>query len=185
MENAGAVLFKDASSNKGGVTSSSLEVFAALAMNDAVFEEHMAVKDPNNLPEFYKIYVEEIQTKVEFLADMEFECIWKEYARTNGTVPRYILTERVSEKINELADFVSASDSVWNNEHIRKEVLLAACPKSLVELVGYDQMMENVPESYMRAIFSSSLASKYVYEYGVDSSEFTFFEFMQRFYPKH
>lgn len=33
LEKAGATIFKDASANKGGVTSSSLEVLAALALN--------------------------------------------------------------------------------------------------------------------------------------------------------
>lgn len=34
LEDAGIILFKDASANKGGVTSSSLEVMAAMALND-------------------------------------------------------------------------------------------------------------------------------------------------------
>ena len=34
LEDEGIVLFKDASANKGGVTSSSFEVMAALGMND-------------------------------------------------------------------------------------------------------------------------------------------------------
>jgi len=183
MEQAGTVLYKDASSNKGGVTSSSLEVFAALSMSEEQFQEHMCVKDPNNPPPFYTKYVVEVQQKIESLADYEFECIWNEMER-NPNQLRYILTEQVSEKINELATFVSNSNSVWDNEAIKKEVLLKAFPKSLVELVGYDEMMARVPESYMKAIFSSSLASRYVYEYGVNASEFTFFEFMQRYAPQ-
>lgn len=37
LEDAGILLFKDASTNKGGVTSSSLEVLAGLAMDDSEF----------------------------------------------------------------------------------------------------------------------------------------------------
>jgi glutamate dehydrogenase len=37
LEDAGIILFKDASTNKGGVTSSSLEVLAGLAMDDIEF----------------------------------------------------------------------------------------------------------------------------------------------------
>jgi glutamate dehydrogenase len=37
LEDAGILLFKDASTNKGGVTSSSLEVLAGLAMDDIEF----------------------------------------------------------------------------------------------------------------------------------------------------
>lgn len=43
LEKAGVVLFKDASANKGGVTSSSLEVLAALVLTDDEFRAHMAV----------------------------------------------------------------------------------------------------------------------------------------------
>jgi len=41
LEDAGVILFKDASTNKGGVTSSSLEVLACLAMNDKDFSKYM------------------------------------------------------------------------------------------------------------------------------------------------
>jgi glutamate dehydrogenase len=34
LEDRGVILFKDASTNKGGVTSSSLEVLASLCLND-------------------------------------------------------------------------------------------------------------------------------------------------------
>jgi hypothetical protein len=42
IEKAGVVVFKDASANKGGVTSSSLEVLCALVLNDEEFRVHMA-----------------------------------------------------------------------------------------------------------------------------------------------
>jgi glutamate dehydrogenase len=36
LEQRGVVVFKDSSANKGGVTSSSLEVLAGLSLNDQV-----------------------------------------------------------------------------------------------------------------------------------------------------
>jgi len=45
LEDAGVILFKDASTNKGGVTSSSLEVLACLAMEDKIFAANMTGKD--------------------------------------------------------------------------------------------------------------------------------------------
>jgi glutamate dehydrogenase len=45
LEKAGCVVYKDASANKGGVTSSSLEVLAALALADDEFSAHMCVAD--------------------------------------------------------------------------------------------------------------------------------------------
>ena len=53
LQDAGVVLFKDASTNKGGVTSSSLEVLAALSFDDAGFKEHMAADADGRFPAFY------------------------------------------------------------------------------------------------------------------------------------
>src|SRR5207245_372160 len=58
LEQGGVVLYKDASANKGGVTSSSLEVLAALALSPEEHKQHMQVKDLNNPPKFYRDYVE-------------------------------------------------------------------------------------------------------------------------------
>jgi hypothetical protein len=59
------ILYKDASANKGGVTSSSFEVLASLAMTDEEHSEYMQVKDLSNPPQFYKDYVENIQEAIE------------------------------------------------------------------------------------------------------------------------
>lgn len=48
LEKAGVIIFKDASANKGGVTSSSLEVLAALSFNDEEFAENMQVQSIKN-----------------------------------------------------------------------------------------------------------------------------------------
>lgn len=37
-----------------------------------------------------------------------------------------------------------------------------------------------VPDNYLRAIFGSYLASRFVYEYGVSASQFAFFDFMSK-----
>jgi len=76
LEDAGVVLFKDASTNKGGVTSSSLEVLACLSLDDKTFAENMTGDDTNNMPSFYRRYVEEICERVEGNARAEFEFIW-------------------------------------------------------------------------------------------------------------
>lgn len=47
LQSAGVILFKDASTNKGGVTSSSLEVLACLTLNDKEFKENMSVSGKN------------------------------------------------------------------------------------------------------------------------------------------
>jgi glutamate dehydrogenase len=178
LENAGVILYKDASANKGGVTSSSLEVLAALALDDAEFDQHMAVKDEKSPPQFYEEYVQEIQRRIEKDAELEFECIWKEHERTGKH--RYLLTDEVSEKINTLNKFVAQS-KLWDNPNIRSAVLQLAIPQRLQKLKSLDAIVQRVPPNYTKAIFAAYLASRYVYQYGISANEFAFFEFMEQF----
>lgn len=182
MEKAGVVLYKDASSNKGGVTSSSLEVLAALALEPETFEKHMACTDPSNPPEGYKRYVKQIQAKIIDNANNEFECIWREHLRTG--LPRNVLTDKVSNKINTLNDFIHAS-SLWDSPALRKVVLKELLPEELQSLAGgYDNLVKVCPESYLKACFSAYLSSRFVYRYGIDSNDFAFFEFMTPYTEK-
>jgi glutamate dehydrogenase len=50
LEESGVILFKDASANKGGVTSSSLEVLACLALSDEEFSKHLTVSENGIVP---------------------------------------------------------------------------------------------------------------------------------------
>lgn len=177
IENKGVIIFKDASANKGGVTSSSLEVLAALALTDDEFSTHMMVSN-NEMPVFHKEYIQEVHHFIEENARLEFESIWKEHIKT-GT-PRCILTEQLSQKINELNDQIQASE-LWDNETLREKVLSMACPKNLLKLVGMKKFMERVPQTYTRAIFGACLASHFVYECGLSSPEFAFYTFIQKF----
>ena len=177
LEDAGVVLYKDASANKGGVTSSSLEVLAALSLPDDVFAKNMAVLN-GQIPEFYTQYVQEIKDRIANDAYAEFDCIWREHQRTG--VRRFLLTDRVSNKINTLNDFIAASN-LWDNKVLRRVVLAEAIPRKLQDLVGLDKLLEQTPEAYIRAIFSAYLASRYVYRFGIDANEFAFFDFMSTY----
>lgn len=176
LEKAGVVVFKDASTNKGGVTSSSLEVLAALSMDDAEFSEHMQVEDIKNPPPFYKAYVEDIQRKIEENAALEFECIWRDHKLTK--IPRHILTDKLSDKINNLNDSIQQS-ILWQDQDLRYAVLSEALPQGLLKLLGIEKILKRVPENYMKAVFGAYLASRYVYKYGITAPEFAFFEFMR------
>ena len=176
LENAGVVLYKDASANKGGVTSSSLEVLAALAIPNDEFERHMCVTEGEQLPSFYQEYVQEIQSRIEADAALEFRCIWNEHKRSG--VPRYLLTDQVSDKINELNHFIQHS-SLWHNEPLRLTVLRHAIPQKLIELSGLENILQRVPDAYVQAVFGSYLASRYVYKVGLADNAMDFYEFMQ------
>lgn len=182
LEQSGVVLFKDASANKGGVTSSSMEVLAALALEEKDFQEHMQVKN-GVIPQFYKDYVVTVQKIIESNARMEFDAIWAEHQLTKKH--RATLTDLISDKINELSTSLEESDELWNIKDVRERVLKVAVPKILMDKVGFEKFMERVPPNYLKAIFSSFLASRYVYENGLTASpEFAFYKFLRNFTQK-
>lgn len=210
IEAAGIPVFKDSSANKGGVTSSSMEVLAAMALNDEEFAAHMCVPRasaaaaaagsgagaagghghgsssdgplggdglPVALPAFYRRYVGEVQAIIEANAGAEFECLWREHGRT-GT-PFTLLSDQLSAKIVSLSTSIERSESLWANARLRSTILSSALPASLTELVGgYEALVARLPEHYLRALFGSALASRFVYAAGLGTSEFSFYEYL-------
>jgi glutamate dehydrogenase len=177
LEKAGCILFKDASANKGGVTSSSLEVLASLSFDDKGFIENMCVGADGSVPPFYQEYVKEVQQIIKRNAMLEFEGIWREHERTG--IPNSTLSDTLSVAITKLDEELQKT-KLWEDPELRKSVFKDALPKLLLEKVGLDEIMERVPENYLRAIFGSYLASRFVYEYGSTPSQFAFFDFMSK-----
>ncbi|KAI5846676.1 Glutamate/Leucine/Phenylalanine/Valine dehydrogenase-domain-containing protein [Tricharina praecox] len=172
LEKAGCILYKDASANKGGVTSSSLEVLASLAFDEQGFAEHMCVSDAG-LPEFYKEYVKSVQATIQNNARLEFEAIWREHEQT--AKPRSLISDELSVAITKLDEELQKTD-LWNNVPLRTSILEDALPHLLVKQIGLDTILERVPANYLKAIFGSYLASRFVYEYGSSPSQFSFFD---------
>ncbi|KAI8881162.1 NAD-dependent glutamate dehydrogenase [Backusella circina FSU 941] len=179
LEKAGVVIFKDASANKGGVTSSSLEVLAALAFNDAEFEEHMCVKKGQPIPAFYGAYVKEVQNIIERNASLEFEALWREHNKTKTAIS--ILSDDLSTAIVQLNEQLQ-STGLWNNHALRDQVLRRAFPKLLLDTLGMETLLKRIPENYVKAIFGATLASQFVYKYGPHPDNFAFFDFMRENY---
>jgi glutamate dehydrogenase len=121
LEEKGVILYKDASANKGGVTSSSLEVLASLVMTDKEWDELMCVKDGAE-SDFRLQYIKEILEAIRENARLEFEIIWQENARLG--LPRAILTDLISEKINEIKDSIRESD-LFKDRALLKKVIEA------------------------------------------------------------
>lgn len=176
LEKAGCILFKDASANKGGVTSSSMEVLAALAFDDAGFLEHMCINN-GVTPVFYKEYVKAVQEVIKRNAALEFEAIWREHAATGK--PRSILSDELSVAITKLDEELQKSE-LWDNVPLRAAILEEALPKLLLQKIGLDTILKRVPENYLRAVFGSYLASRFIYEHGSAPSQFSFFDFMSK-----
>ena len=193
LEAAGVIIFKDASANKGGVTSSSMEVMAALTLSDAEFAEHMQLKskesqdplDPSTKdyhpPPFYQAYVEAVKENIRANALLEFGILWREHQQ-RGT-PRSTLSDELSGAINQLGDQLQASDTLWGNPDLRRRVLADAIPPILQDVVGeIDQVMQRLPETYLRALFGAYLASRFIYDQGMNPSQFAFYEYMAKHY---
>ena len=166
LEEKGVILFKDSSTNKGGVTSSSLEVLAGLALNDKEFAKDMATSDEGHSPAFRKQYIKEIIEIVKAKADAEFEALWR-LRETEGR-PISELSDTLSEKINEITTAVETSD-IFDDLGLRRAVLSSHIPQCLVKAAGMDALMKRIPLNYQKAIFARTVASGFIYRYGINA----------------
>jgi len=177
LEEHGVIIIKDASANKGGVTSSSLEVFVALALSEDEFETHMKVKD-EKIPEFMKSYVDEVIKTIKYNARTEFEFLWSENEQKG--IPFTNLTNMVSRKINDMTDAIFNSDLLANTK-LKEKVVKEYTPKSLLDLAGIENILKRVPENYVNAIVSTKLATSFVYTHGLDSNEIDFYNYLRNY----
>lgn len=160
LEKRRVILFKDSSTNKGGVTSSSLEVLAGLALSTQEYIDHMIFKD-GKPSEFYQNYVKDVQGKIIENAAAEFQCLWREHSRLGGAKPRTTISDELSSTLNNLQAELESSD-LFDDVPSRKGVMRRAIPKTLVDQVGLDVLLQRLPEPYQRALFSSWVASHFV-----------------------
>jgi len=183
LEEGGVHMFKDASTNKGGVTSSSLEVFAALALADS---DHATLMTYNPAsqgepPQFYQTYVEQILDNIKENSKNEFSAIWA-CNQKEGT-KKTDLTRLLSLKINRMCDSIEENISAAMSEEERNRlirfVLQRAVPPLIIDRVGVDGVLARVPKNYVFAIVGSWISSRFVYRHGIHASEVSFFCFMR------
>lgn len=141
LEKAGCILYKDASANKGGVTSSSLEVLASLSFDEKEFVEHMCIREDGTAPPFYNDYVKEVQTTIKNNAALEFEAIWREHQQTG--IARSNLSDTLSIAITNLDEELQKQD-LWKNKELRDSVLEDALPRLLLQKIGLPTIIERV-----------------------------------------
>ncbi|CCW65295.1 unnamed protein product [Phytomonas sp. EM1] len=176
LERCGVVLIKDASSNKGGVTSSSLEVFAGLCLSDEEHAKYMCVRDELNPPLFYKRLVEEIVARIEKNAENEFNAIWSEWKK-DPSKPKTLIADALSSKSVKIRADILKSD-IFADKKLVRHVMMEYAPKTLLEVVPIDKMLQRVPEVYQHAICAMWLSSNYVFSGRANSNEFDFFKFL-------
>ncbi|AQZ14551.1 GDH2 (YDL215C) [Zygosaccharomyces parabailii] len=178
LEAHGCVLIKDASANKGGVTSSSMEVLSSLALNDHDYVNKFIGTDKNKRTALYEAYVAEVQRRIERNAVAEFGQLWRLNQTTH--VPISELSNVLSLTINKLNDDLINSTELWLNDvKLRNYLLLnKIIPKMLIDVAGPEEILKNIPESYLKALLSSYLSSSFVYNFGVDVNIGKFLEFI-------
>lgn len=177
LESKGVELYKDSSANKGGVTSSSQEVLAGLALTDAEYTEHMLFKNDQPSP-FYEAYVKDIQALICKNASAEFVAINKEYTRHGGSVLRTRIADQLAAALNDMQGQLETS-ALFENEASRRAVLATAFPKTLLDLVGLDELLKRLPESYLRALWSVYVSSNYIFQKGLGATEVDFYLFFK------
>ena len=155
-------------------------MLAALALTTEEFSAHMCVPEgAATVPAFYSAYVAEIQEHVTENATLEFECLWA--AREATGTPLSLLSDELSNKIVGLSDAIERDDGLWANVGLREHVLHDAIPRTLADLVGGPAaIIARLPTNYLRALFGSRLASRFVYESGLHAPEFAFFTFASK-----
>eukprot|EP00397_Hematodinium_sp_SG-2012_P003658 GEMP01003666.1.p1 GENE.GEMP01003666.1~~GEMP01003666.1.p1 ORF type:complete len:1127 (+),score=208.26 GEMP01003666.1:108-3488(+) len=177
LESAGVHLFRDASANKGGVTSSSLEVLGSLCMSEKEHNELLTVKSGEEPSEFYKAYVVDILNIVKLNAKLEFEAIWRQW-NMNTTEYKFEITRELSDRINRIHDTVlqQISKESPSNLRLMRTVLQKSMSPILLSKISIDAVMENVPKPYVQAMVCSWIASRFVYSKG--GGEFEFYQFL-------
>ncbi|MBW6485974.1 MAG: NAD-glutamate dehydrogenase [Syntrophobacterales bacterium] len=175
LEEQGIVVIKDASTNKGGVTSSSFEVFVSLAMSDEEYNKYLRVQKDKISP-FRQAYVEWIIQTIRTYARSEFELLWQE--RTNTKSALTTLSNAISDKINRLADSIRESP-LADDPAIREKIMREYAPRILLELLGLDTILKRAPVSYIKAITANKMATDFVYGRGLYANEVDFAAYVE------
>jgi glutamate dehydrogenase len=137
----------------------------------------MCVKKGRISP-FRKRYIQEILDIIKENAGQEFDIIWKENEAKN--ISRSILSDLISEKINDVADSIYAS-GLFKDKDLFEKVIKCCCPSVIMEQEGFENILARIPEPYLRAIFASRLSSRYVYKFGLDAGEIDFYNFLKEY----
>ena len=95
FNDAGVLIVKDSSANKGGVITSSYEICAAMLLSEDEFVQHKST------------IVEEVLAKLRGLAKMEAELLFREYEMYSGNLPG--ISQVISNAINVTTDALTTA----------------------------------------------------------------------------
>jgi len=152
FEEAGVLIVKDSSANKCGVICSSYEIAAAMLMSEEEFLENK------------EEVVADVLVKLRQFAHTEAELIFREYKNYPGSLPYF--SALISETINNTTDAVR-DELAGQPVEAFLPLVRNHLPKTMAD-IAFDRITERVPPAYVTSAIASSLASKIVYNEGVN-----------------
>ncbi|WP_186645506.1 NAD-glutamate dehydrogenase domain-containing protein [Fluviispira vulneris] len=156
---SGAVVIKDSSANKAGVSCSSYEIIACLTISPEEFSE---IKD---------IYVKQVLTIIRFNADQEAKLLFREWQKNKAGTDLVKLSYEISTEINSAKDILLDKLNLLSDEELSGSkynfILLKHCPGILVEKYR-NRIIERLPRAHKIAILSAHMASHLVYREGLN-----------------
>jgi len=155
----GVMIVKDSSANKAGVCCSSYEIVASMLLSK---EEFMAIKEE---------LVEDVLKRLRHIAKQEAQLLFRE-SRLNPSVQIPDVAVEISKAITRCGDIfevlLTENLDVLDVE-TRRRLVVESLPEKLVEVAG--ERLDDLPPAYTRAMLCASLASRMVYNEGLDFIE--------------
>lgn len=156
LEEAGAIIIKDSSANKGGVICSSFEVLASLTLSEEEFLEHK------------EELVREILHKVEEYAKDEVRLILQTHKKTGESCCK--ISEKISARIDLFSEQIRDYLAPLN---LGSDPFMSCFFEFVLPLLKKrysERLIESIPDIHKKAIIASWIASKVVYFRGLDWS---------------
>jgi glutamate dehydrogenase len=154
LQQAGAVILRDASANKCGVISSSYEIIANLLLRD---EEFLGAKEE---------YVKDVLAILEKRAADEANLIFRRRREEGGKRAFTEISAALSVEINahkaKLFAFFEARPDLYKRSPYR-EALLAHLPRMIRERPELAARVEQLPSKYRSAILAAEIGTAMVY----------------------
>jgi glutamate dehydrogenase len=154
LEDMGVLIVKDASANKCGVICSSYEIMAGLLLEE---EEFTKLKDA---------LVEQVLEKLILKAGWEAKLL----VHGAGDSSVIALSDQISRAINLWTDAIASDADLLRQrgeyEGVLDKIIDRVVPKVLKDVAG--DRIKGLPNVYLDALLSASMASALVYKYGVN-----------------
>jgi glutamate dehydrogenase len=154
LQEAGAVIMRDASANKCGVISSSYEIIANLLLSESEFLAHK------------EEYVRDVLAILVRRAEDEASLILRRHREEGGKRSYTAISDAVSLEINahkaRLFRFFEGSPEAWK-KRVYRRALLAHLPRLIRETPKFRARLGRLPSKYRSAILAAELATTMTY----------------------